>query len=223
MELARIASAENKKLVLILLEARPRIIHDIVDDANAIIHAYLPGDFGGEAIVDLLYGKSNFSGKLPYTYPKFDGVIEFYDHPKSVDRDKNGSFNAYNPEWDFGYGMSYSKINYEKLVLSSDKIHGSDSLEITVVVSNLSNKPCKEVIQLYLSDDYASLVPSGKSLKAFRKVLIPANGSASCKFIINKNDLKFVGKDGEFVVEDGLFTVRIGGLEKKFEYIKNKP
>lgn len=221
MELARIASAEEKKVILVLLEARPRIIHDIVDDANAIIQAYLPGDFGAEALVDLIYGKRNFSGKLPYTYPKYDGVIEFYDHPASVDRSKSGQFNAYDPEWDFGFGLNYSNVKYESLVLNKNELIGKDSLEITVELSNNSKIPCKEVVQLYVSDDYASLIPNGKSLKGFQKIEIPANGSSKCKFYISKSDLKFVGKDRNFIVEDGFFTIRLGNLEKKFEY-KNK-
>lgn len=222
MELARIASAEKKKLVLVLLEARPRIIHDIVDDANAIIHAYLPGDYGADALVDLIYGKSNFSGKLPYTYPKYDGVIEFYDHPKSVDRDKSGQFKAYDPEWNFGFGLNYSKVVYEKLMINKEVLIGNDSLEITVSLSNQNDHPCKEVVQLYISDDYASVIPSGKSLKDFQKIYIPANGNATCQFKISKNDLKFIGMDGDFTVENGRFTIRIGELEKKFEYLLNK-
>jgi beta-glucosidase len=221
MELARIASAEEKKVILVLLEARPRIIHDIVDDANAIIQAYLPGDFGAEALVDLIYGKRNFSGKLPYTYPKYDGVIEFYDHPASVDRSKSGQFNAYDPEWDFGFGLNYSNVKYESLILNKNELIGKDSLEITVELSNNSKIPCKEVVQLYVSDDYASLIPNGKSLKGFQKIEIPANGSSKCKFYISKSDLKFVGKDGNFIVEDGFFTIRVGNLEKKFEYKNN--
>ena len=221
MELARIASAEKKKVILVLLEARPRIIHDIVDDANAIIQAYLPGDFGAEALVDLIYGKRNFSGKLPYTYPKYDGVIEFYDHPASVDRSKSGQFNAYDPEWDFGFGLNYSNVKYENLIFNKNELIGKDSLEITVELSNNSKIPCKEAVQLYVSDDYASLIPNGKSLKGFQKIEIPANGKSKCKFFISKSDLKFIGKEGNFIVEDGFFTIRVGNLEKKFEYKNN--
>lgn len=221
LELARIASAEKKKVILILLEARPRIIHDIVDDANAIIQAYLPGDYGAEALVDLIYGKSNFTGKLPYTYPKFDGVIEFYDHPASVDRSKSGQFNSYDPEWDFGFGLNYSNVKYENLVLDKNQLIGKDSLEITIELTNNSSISCSEVVQLYLSDEYASLIPTGKSLKAFQKIIIEPNRKTTCKFYVSKNDLKFIGKDGNFIVEDGFFTIRVGNLEKKFEY-KNK-
>jgi beta-glucosidase len=95
---------------------------------------------------------------------------------------------------------------------------GKDSIEVSIELSNKSDIPCKETVQLFLSDDYASLIPCGKTLKRFHKISIPANGVASLKFYLNKSDLKFVGKDGDFVVEDGSFSIRIGNLEKKFDY-----
>jgi beta-glucosidase len=200
------------------LEARPRIIHDIVAPAAAIIQVYLPGDYGAEALVQLIYGEKNFSGKLPYTYPKFDGVIEFYDHPRSVDRSKSGDFSAYNPEWDFGYGLSYAQFEYENLSLQSDVLHGNDSLQITVRVKNTSGINGKEVVQLYISDDFASMIPNGKSLKRFAKLNIAANGVESKTFYVSKKDLMFVGSDGAFIVEDGTFTVSVGNLKKTFTY-----
>ncbi|MEY4659737.1 MAG: hypothetical protein RJB36_1503, partial [Bacteroidota bacterium] len=135
-ELAKLAYEQKKKVIIVLLEARPRIIHDIVAPASAIIQGYLPGDYGASALVQLIYGEKNFSGKLPYTYPKFDGVIEFYDHPRSVDRSKSGDFSAYNPEWDFGFGLSYSQFQYESLTLSTDELHGNDSIQVTVRIRN---------------------------------------------------------------------------------------
>lgn len=217
-ELAHLAYAQGKKVVLVLLEARPRIIHDIVPQASGIIQAYLPGDYGANALVQLMYGEKNFSGKLPYTYPKYDGVIEFYDHPKSVDRSKSGNFSAYDPEWDFGFGLSYSTIQFDSLTLSQTELHAEDSLAVTVKLTNQSNFDAKEVIQLYLSDDYARLIPSGKSLKRFEKVSIVAHSSVLHTFYLNKKDLEFVDETGEFVVEEGTFTIQIGGLKKGFTY-----
>lgn len=217
-ELAKLAYEQNKKVILVLLEARPRIIHDIVAPASAIIQGYLPGDYGAEALVKLMYGENNFSGKLPYTYPKFDGVIEFYDHPRSVDRSKSGDFSAYNPEWDFGYGLSYAQFEYENLSLQTDMLHGNDSLQITVRVKNTSGINGKEVVQLYISDDFASMIPNGKSLKRFAKLNIAANGVESKTFYVSKKDLMFVGSDGAFIVEDGTFTVSVGNLKKTFTY-----
>lgn len=219
-ELAKIAYELNKKVILVLLEGRPRVIHDIVSGASGIIQAYLPGNYGAEALVSLMLGEKNFSGKLPYTYPKFDGVIEFYDHPKSVDRSKSGDFSAYNPEWDFGYGLNYSNFEYAALTLGQDTFSDKDSIAVTVTVKNKSSIPGKEVIQLYVSDDYASLIPTGKSLKRFLKIDVPAQSEVSKTFYLNLKDFQFVGNSGEFIVEEGEFTIRLGNLTKKVSYKK---
>jgi beta-glucosidase len=219
-ELAKIAYEQKKKVVIILLEARPRIIHDIVGPASAIIQGYLPGDYGADALVQLIYGEKNFSGKLPYTYPKFDGVIEFYDHPRSVDRSKSGDFSAYNPEWDFGFGLSYSQFEYESLTVSTDELHGNDSIQVTVRIRNNSPIWGKEVIQLFVSDDFASLIPNGKSLKRFAKIEIPGNDFVAKTFTLSKEDFMFVGPNGNFMVEDGTFTIGVGPLRKTFHYLQ---
>ena len=219
-ELAKLAYAQNKKVIIVLLEGRPRVIHDIVTGASGIIQAYLPGNYGAEALVSLMYGDKNFSGKLPYTYPKFDGVIEFYDHPKSVDRSKAGDFSAYNPEWDFGYGLNYSNFEYTALTLNQTIFSDNDSIAVTVTLKNNSSIAGKEVIQLYVSDDYASLIPTGKSLKRFVKIDVPAKTEVSKTFYLNLKDFQFVGKEGDFIVEEGDFTIRAGNLTKKLSYKK---
>lgn len=219
-ELAKLAYAQNKKVILVLLEGRPRVIHDIVSGASGIIQAYLPGNYGAEALVALIYGDKNFSGKLPYTYPKYDGVIEFYDHPKSVDRSKAGDFTAYNPEWDFGFGLNYSSFEYTGMKLSKETFSDKDSIAVTVTVKNNSSVSGKEVIQLYVSDDYASMIPTGKSLKGFQKIDVPANSEVSKTFYLSRTDFQFVGKEGEFIVEEGDFTIRVGNLSKKLSYKK---
>lgn len=219
-ELAKLAYAQNKKVILVLLEGRPRVIHDIVSGASGIIQAYLPGNYGAEALVALMYGDKNFSGKLPYTYPKYDGVIEFYDHPKSVDRSKAGDFTAYNPEWDFGYGLNYSDMEYSSLTLNKESFSDNDSIAVTVTLKNNSSIAGKEVIQLYVSDDYASMIPTGKSLKRFQKIDVQANSEVSKTFYLSRTDFQFVGKDDEFIVEEGDFTIRVGNLSKKLSYKK---
>ncbi len=219
-ELAKLAYEQNKKVIIVLLEGRPRIVHDIVSGASGIIQAYLPGNYGAEALVQLMFGDVNFSGKLPYTYPKFDGVIEFYDHPKSVDRSKAGDFSAYNPEWDFGYGLNYSNFEYTALTLNQTVFSDNDSIAVTVTLKNNSSIAGKEVIQLYVSDDYASLIPAGKSLKRFVKIDVPAKTEVSKTFYLNLKDFQFVGKEGDFIVEEGDFTIRVGNLTKKLSYKK---
>lgn len=219
-ELAKLAYEQNKKVILVLLEGRPRIIHDIVIGASGIIQAYLPGNYGADALVQLMFGEVNFSGKLPYTYPKFDGVIEFYDHPKSVDRSKSGDFSAYNPEWNFGFGLNYSNFDYSSMKLSKETFSDNDTIAVTVTLKNNSSFGGKEVIQLYVSDDYASLIPTGKSLKRFQKIEVPANSEVSKTFYLNKSDFQFVGANGAFILEEGSFTLSIADLSKKVNYIQ---
>ena len=101
-----------------LVEGRPSIIRTIVDKASAIVQAYLPGDYGAISLVKLLYGEANFAGRLPYSYPKYDGVIEFYDRPRAVDRAKsNQSVRRFDPQWSFGHGLSYSEVAYSDLTV----------------------------------------------------------------------------------------------------------
>jgi beta-glucosidase len=164
----------------------------------------------------LLSGEVNFSGKLPYTYPKFDGVIEFYDHPRSVDRSKAGDFSAYNPEWDFGFGLSYSKVVYSDLKMNNTSFSKDEKISFSVKVKNTSNRSVKEVVQLYIGDTYAELIPEGKKLKRFSKVEIAANSEVVVDFEISAKDLMFVNQQGIFVVGDGDFQVTVGGLETHF-------
>lgn len=220
LELAKMAIRENKKLILVLTEGRPRIIHEIVEGADVIVQCYLPGDYGAEALSELISGEANFSGKLPYTYPKYDGVIEFYDHPFSVDRPKAGTESAYDPEWDFGFGLSYSSFEYADLEISKKQMTGNESLEVSIQVENNSNVDGKETVQCYLSDVYASMVPQGKKLIGFEKVLIPAGASKTVKFKIALNDLMFCNEEGNFVAEEGKFLITIGSETTNFDFKK---
>jgi len=217
LELAKIAYATNKPVVLVLTEGRPRVIHDIVDGASAIFQTYLPGDYGGTALSELLFGRQNPSGKLPYTYPKYAGVIEFYDHPRSVDRDKSGQFNAYDPEWNFGFGLSYTTFEYSDLVLSSSEITSNDTLEISVKVKNTGEIAGKEVVQLYLQDKVASLVPAGKRLKCFEKIELKPGEIKTVNFIISIEDLKFATNSGKWIFEPGQFGILIGDQTMEFQ------
>ena len=219
MELAKIAFETNKPVIIVLIEARPRIIHEIVDGASAIIQTYLPGDYGSKALVDILFGTVNPSGKLPFTYPKYDGIIEFYDHPKSVARSgKTNQFDAFDPEWEFGFGLSYSNFTYKNLTLSKQTIaSGNDSIKVSVEVTNNSPIEGKEVVQMYLSDLVASTVPAGKMLKGFKKINLKAFEKETIEFTIGNDDLKFVNSNGEWISEKGIFEVQINKLSTNFE------
>jgi beta-glucosidase len=214
-ELVRLAKAANKKVVLVLLEARPRLINDIEPLCDAIIQAYLPGDQGGAALAELVTGKADFSGRLPYSYPRYDGVIEFYDHPRSVDRSKSGDFSAYNPQWDFGFGLSYNmgKVNSMRF-LKKDEQQGTFSIEVNV--SNDSQKPILMVVPIYISDLYASTTPENKRLIDFQKVSILPGENKTLAFSFDANVLKRVSSDGKWRAEKGSFEILCG--ENKLSY-----
>jgi beta-glucosidase len=222
MELAKLAYETNKPVILVMIEARPRIIHGIVEEASAIMQAYLPGDYGAKALVDILFGSVNPSGKLPYTYPKYDGVIEFYDHPKSVDRSgKTNQFNAYDPEWDFGFGLSYSDFKYQNLKLNKTSLNAvNDSIVVSVEITNNSARDGQEVVQLYLSDIVSSVVPAGKKLIGFQKIHLKGFETKKIDFILTIEDLKFVNNQGEWISESGIFEVKINQLNSRFELNK---
>ncbi len=217
MELAQMAYETGKPVILVLVEARPRTLHDIVDGATAIIQTYLPGDYGGDALVKLLYGKENFSGKLPYTYPKYSGVIEFYDHPRSVARSKSNHFKAFDPEWHFGFGLSYTNFTYSDLEISQSSITTTDVLKISVLVTNSGDREGQEVVQLYISDDVASLVPAGKQLKGFEKIHLKSKESKRVEFSVSPENLKFANNSGKWILEPGSFTIAIDQLTGTFE------
>jgi beta-glucosidase len=214
LELAKMAYAKKKRVILLLVEGRPRIIRDIVDQAAAVVQCYLPGDYGAEALVELISGEANFSGKLPYTYPKYDGVMEFYDRPRSVDRSNVGDFNAFNPEWPFGFGLHYGEVSYEHLK-SNEVLSENSPWEISVDVINKGHREIDEVVQLYVGDEIASMVPAGEQLKRFQKVKIPAGKSVTVHFVLNKTDLMLVNQSGEWGFEPGTFTYTIGSMKGK--------
>lgn len=212
LELAKMAYAKKKRVILLLVEGRPRIIRDIVDQAAAVVQCYLPGDYGAEALVELISGEANFSGKLPYTYPKYDGVMEFYDRPRSVDRSNVGDFNAFNPEWPFGFGLHYGEVSYEHLK-SNEVLSENSPWEISVDVINKGHREIDEAVQLYVGDETASMVPAGEQLKRFQKVKIPAGKSVTVHFVLNKTDLMLVNQSGEWVFEPGKFTFSVGPIK----------
>jgi beta-glucosidase len=215
-ELVRLAKAAKKKVVLVLLEARPRIINDIEPLCDAIIEAYLPGDQGGAALAELVTGKVDFSGRLPYTYPRYDGVIEFYDHPRSVDRSKAGDFSAYNPQWDFGFGLSYNtgKINGMRFVKKDEQ---KGTFDIEVNVSNDGTTPVQMVVPIYLSDLYASTTPENKRLIGFYKVPLRPGENKTLQFGFDATALKRVSSDGKWRAEKGTFEIFCGKEKLTFE------
>lgn len=218
LDLVHFAATLNKPIIVVLTTGRPRVIHPIVDETSAIIQAYLPGDFGGEALANIIFGITNPSGKLPYSYPKYNGIIEHYDHKNSEAKNgKSNKFDAYDPEWDFGFGLSYCSFVYSDLQLSNTAMQQSDSIIVSVTVTNKSSRTGKEVVQLYIRDEVASDVPWGKRLRDFEKIELKANESRKITFVIATEDLTFVNSSNKRVLEPGYFEVMIEGLKTRFE------
>ncbi|MFN5346454.1 MAG: beta-glucosidase [Bacteroidota bacterium] len=209
----------NKPIILVCCFNRPRIIHSIVNKADAIVYAYLPGDEGGRAIADCIAGIINPSGKLPFTYPKATNEIVHYDHKSSEDLATDFSNNAYQPEFDFGFGMSYTHFTYADFKVSSDTISNNDSLTISIKVTNDGKLNGKEVVQLYYKDLVASITPSVKKLVAFEKVDLSVGQSRIVNLKVAKSDFSFINKDLKRVTEEGTIELMLSDFKHAI-YVK---
>ena len=215
LQLAATIANTGTPVVLVLVEGRPRIITPIVDDAQAILMAYLPGVSGGEAIADVLLGDYNPSGKLPITYPRHPNDLVPYDH-KPIEIDNP---NKLDPLFTFGFGLSYTTFDYSNLKLNQNQIRPGESITITVTVTNTGNRIGKEIVELYLSDLYRTVSPPVKQLKRFQGVTLQPGESKTVEFTLNQDDFAFHDRNNQLTVEPGEFKVAIGDLSNKFELL----
>ena len=206
-------------VVLVLATGRPRIITEYANKSTAILQAYLPGNEGGTAIAKIIYGATNPSGKLPYTYPRFAGDVVHYDHKSTEKNDKLFGTNAYQPLFDFGSGLSYTQFEYSKMKLEMK----SAGFNIEVTVTNTGSKPGKEVCQLYYRDEFASITPSVKKLCGYHKTKVLQPGeSETISVYVSNQDLSFINKDLQRVTEPGDFTFMVKD-QKVLVTIQNEP
>ena len=214
-KLAAAIEATGKPVVLVLVEGRPRIINGIADNAPAVLMAYNPGNEGGQAVADVLFGDFNPCGKLPFTYPRFPDGLETYDHKtfESESFDNAGI----RPQFEFGEGLSYTTFTYKDLRLDRKTIGASDPLSISVTVTNSGRRAGKEIVQLYVGDLVASLSPAGKRIKRFAKIYLDAGQSRTLTFRLRPDDLSFIAANNKPVIEAGEFEVTIAGLKERFE------
>ena len=216
IKLAEAIKATGKPVVMVLVEGRPRIINRIADSASAILMAYNPSDEGGRAIADILFGDANPSGRLPFTYPRTPNGLINYDHkPFETENTAFGNM-AFNPQFQFGEGLSYTTFAYSDLRLGKQTISASEELPVSVTVKNTGNRAGKEAILVYVSDLVASISPPGKRLRRFAKVNLDPGQSKTLTFKLRREDLSFIGSDNKPVLEPGEFEVRIGNLTQKF-------
>lgn len=216
LKLVKELSKLNKPIILALVLNRPRIVREIEPLCDAVLHCYLPGDYGGDAFAKILFGEENPSGKLPFTYPRHTGSLVFYDHKHTEKLDKNFGDQAFNPQWEFGYGLSYSDFTYSNLSIDKSEYQHNDVIDVKVDVTNNSNIKGKEVVQVYISDNFASITPSIKRLRAFDKIEVLPNSTETVSFLIPLRELSFVGLDNKWLLEPGGFNLSINSLEKTF-------
>ena len=213
LRLAEAIEVTGKPVVIVLVEGRPRIINRIVDKPGAIVMAYNPGNEGGLAVADALFGDINPSGKLPFTYPRAVNGLVTYDHRAF---ETEGQHSVIRPQFEFGYGLSYTSFGYSDLRLSKKTISGDDELSVSVTVTNTGRRAGKEIAQLYISDLVASIAPAVKRLKRFAKISLQPGQRRILNFKLRREDLSFIGIDNKPVAEPGNFDVMIGGLRERF-------
>ena len=211
--LVKALAQTGKPVVLVLNEGRPRLIADIEPLAQGIIDILIPGNMGGDALVNLVSGKSNFSGKMPYTYPKEINSLANYDFKKSEEVGTMEGAYDYNAkitqQWGFGYGLSYTSYQYSNLKVSQSDFRHGDIIKVSVDVKNTGKVAGKESVLLFSSDLIASMVPDGRRLRAFDKIELQPGETKTVTFNLNADDLAFVGYDGKWVLEEGDFKLMI--------------
>ncbi len=226
LALATRLAKTGKPVILVLNEGRPRIIRSIEPLVKGVVQAYLPGNFGGQAIADVLFGDVNPSGKLPYTYPMYANTLVTYDHKPSENQAKMVGMYDYESDYavqyPFGFGLSYTSFAYENLTVSSDKLAKGESITIKITVKNTGDREGKEVVQLYVSDLYASITPDVKRLRGFEKINIKPGESQEVSFTLTPEEFAFVGKDLRKHLEKGVFEVQIGDHTKQFEVMESQ-
>ncbi len=211
--LVKALAQTGKPVILVLNEGRPRLIADIEPLAQGIINILIPGNMGGDALANLVSGKSNFSGKMPYTYPKEINSLANYDFKKSEEVGTMEGAYDYNAkitqQWGFGYGLSYTSYKYSNLKVSQSDFRHGDIIKVSVDVKNTGKVAGKESVLLFSSDLIASMVPDGRRLRAFDKVELQPGETKTMTFELKADDLAFVGWDGKWRLEEGDFKLMI--------------
>ena len=217
IQLAKALAATGKPIILVLAEGRPRVINAIEPISAAILQTYLSGNEGGNVVADVLQGKINPSGKLPYTYPRYpNALINYYF--KNSETLANDNTGGYDPQWEFGYGLSFTSFKYADLKLSSTQLTDKNVVTVSVNVTNTGQVAGKETVLLFVSDLVASITPEAKRLRGFEKINLQPGETKNVSFSIQKEDLSFINNDLKRVTEPGEFKISIGNLSANFIY-----
>lgn len=220
--LAKAAFATGKPVIVVLTEGRPRLITNIEPGMKGILMAYWSGKKTAEAIADVLLGDYNPSGRLPFSYPRSMGEMVLYDRKPSEDVreifNENVTMDGYKPLFPFGYGLSFTSFSYSGITLSTTKLKASAKLTVSITVTNTGKLDGQHSVELYSRDIYASITPSMKRLRAFKKIDLKAGETKTVSFTIDKNDLAFVNRQMKSVTETGDFELMMGDKKAAFYY-----
>jgi beta-glucosidase len=216
LRLAEAIAGAGKPIVLVLIEGRPRVLRTIGNSASGIVLALNPGMEGGTAIADVLFGDVNPSGKLPITYPRYPHALRTYDHKAFEEQDTSFGLKAFQPLFEFGFGLSYTTFSYSGLRVEPTAATADGGVTVSVTVQNSGSRPGMEVVQLYVSDHVASVTPPVKRLKRFEKISLAPGASRKLEFKLGRQDLSFIGADLKPTVEPGTFSALVGGLKAEF-------
>lgn len=215
-QLVKELAKTGKPIILVLNEGRPRLITDIEPLAGAIVNVLLPGNYGGDALANLMAGDANFSAKMPYTYPREINALSNYDY--KVSEEVGTMEGAYNYDakvsllWPFGYGLSYTTYGYSNLRVDRDRFTADDTITVSVDVTNTGKVAGMEPVLLYSSDLVASLVPDNKRLRDFTKISLNPGETKTVTFKLPGNSMAFVGHDGKWILEEGAFELKVANL-----------
>lgn len=226
VKLVKELAKTGKPIILVLNEGRPRIIREIEPLASAVINVMLPGNYGGDALAKLISGEKNFSGKLPYTYPKWVNGITPYDHKPSEKTAKMSGAYDYSSDvdvqWPFGFGLSYTKFEYSDISVDKSEFTPEDTVTISVNVTNTGDREGMEAVILYSSDLVASVTPDVKRVRGFDKISLQPGECRQVSFTIEASDLAFVGQDHKWRLEEGEFEFMLGNQKVKAACTKTK-
>lgn len=222
LRLAKELSKTGKSIVLVLNEGRPRCFSSVEPAMKAVVQTYLPGNYGGDALADILFGDVNPSGKLPYTYPSYpNSVVTYYHKPSEEQKRAEGAYvyeSDYNPQYEFGFGLSYTTFEYSNLKVSTANFSKNGTIKVSVDVKNTGLRSGKEAVLLYSSDLYASISPDVKRLRRFSKINLEAGQTQTVNFELSDKDLAFVNPSNQWITEAGEFEFSVGDLKTKVTY-----
>jgi beta-glucosidase len=227
LALAKALQKTGKPVILVLNEGRPRIIRSIEPDSKAILQTYLPGNYGADALADILSGDVNPSGRLPYTYPKYEQGLITYDHKpgQNMEGKMEGAYDygaQTSIQYPFGFGLSYTTFEYSDLVVENKEFVSGDTIRISVDVKNTGTASGKETVMLFSRDMIATLSPDVRRLRAFEKISLNPGEIKTISLTVPADDLAYVNEKGKWVLEAGEFMLQTGNLTEKIVCKENK-